>query len=200
MITPALLKSWGAYDEQLAVFGVTAMSPRELAARNDISLSDRMWILGRTLAHIDEHAARLCTIEIALGVAHLAGDDEATFRGLMNDLLVAEDLDLAARNTALIAAWDYAWHVWQTTPIIRRPMRDAVWKTAEAATRIDVYNAVWDAACDAAWAVAKAVTWDAVWGAARDAVLDTVLEVEMEQSLARALEWLGDYADGWEEP
>jgi hypothetical protein len=192
-----------------------------MAARSDIDLDERMWMLGRVLAHLDERAARLFAIETALTVAHLAGDDddEAIFRGLMNDLLAAEDLDPEARDAA--------------RAVVRAVATGVLWQIDEA-----VAVAVWSAACDAArfapWFVATntalaaaktaaaAAMRDAkterpidhalgqiggAWRAARAAVgaaaeiaARAARNAALERSIACALEWLGDYADGWEEP
>jgi hypothetical protein len=219
MITPELLRSWGN-ERIVGAFGASALSPREMAARSDIDLDERMWVLGRVLVHLDERAARLFAIETALTVAHLAGDedDEAIFRGLMNDLLCAEDLDPAARDAARDAA--------------RATANDMLWKSDEMAAA-----AAWNAAYDAARAswiaasstalvaartAAEAARLDAktersidhalgkigdVWRAARAAVgaaeeiaERTARNAALERSIACTLEWLGDYADGWEEP
>ena len=135
MITPKLLSDWNACwsdDRIAAYFGQrTEITPREAAADKTVSLDDRMWVLAKCLAHLDESAARGFAIECALSVAHLVGDedDQAQYLGLCNRLLEIEDLPASARAAARDAAWDAAW----------------------------------------------------------------------DESIARALEWLGDYADGWEE-
>jgi hypothetical protein len=165
------------------------MSPRELAARRDISPDDRMWVLGRVLWYLDERAARLYAIETALTVAHLVDDEEPIFRGFLNDLLCAEDLDPAARDAARDAAWDAVYNAaYKATAY--NTMRTSTWSVAYD-VRYNTANIAHCIALSAAWAVA--------WGATRDAEWEAAYTAAIERSIARALEWLGDYADGWEE-
>jgi hypothetical protein len=208
VITPKLLRDWNACwtDEKiLEKLGKRKdVAPRELATDTTISLDDRLWVLCRAIWYLDEHAARLFAIESALTVAHLAGDedDQAQFCGLMNELILIEDLPLeqqgaawdAARGAARGAAWGAAWGA----------ARDAAWGAARDAAR----DAAWGTPRDAAWGAARDAAdaaWGAAWDAARDAAdaardaADAAWDASLEAAIGRALEWLGDYADGWEE-
>lgn len=202
MITKKLLSDWRACWDDASIAGKLAgresVTPREVAQDTSISADDRLWVLCRTLWYLDESAARGFAIDTALTVAHLAGDedDQAQFHGLMNELLVIEDMPIeqrdaardatrdaaaaaaaAARDAAAAAAWYAAWDS------ARDSARDSAWYAARDATS--------DAAWGAAWYAVRYAASDAAWDAARDSAI--------EASIARAIEWLGDYADGWEE-
>jgi hypothetical protein len=170
-ITRKLLRDWNACwaDEQIVekLGKRKSVSPRAVANDESISLDDRLWVLCRALAHLDEHAARGFAIECALTVAHLTGDeaDQAQCLGLLNDLLQIEDLPPAA--------WDAAWGA----------ARNAAWGVAWGAAR--------DAARDAAGDAARNAAGDAARNAARNAARDAALK----EVIARALEWLGDEAE-----
>ena len=181
MITAKLLREWNACwsDERIAAFGKSEMSPREVAACESISLDDRLWVLCRSLWHLDESAARGFAIESASLVTHLAGneDDQSQHAALLNRLLEIEDLPADQRGAAREAAWGAA--------------REAARGAAREAAREAAWEAAWEAAREAAWGAAR----EAAWGAARDAAR----AAELRKAIARALEWLGDYTDGWEE-
>lgn len=114
MITKKLLKSWNACwsDDQIsAKLGKRhGMTPREIAADKTISLNDRLWVLCKTFAHLDESSARYFAIETAQTVAHLSGDenDQAQFAGFLNALCEIEDLPIGDRDAARDAAWGAA--------------------------------------------------------------------------------------------
>jgi hypothetical protein len=223
MITASLLRSWSACwsDEQIRTrLGTrTAVTPREVATDTSISVGDRLWVVCKALWYLDEDAARYFAIETALSVAHLAGDedDQAQFLGLMNDLMCAQDLPedrrAAARDAAWAAARDAAWAAardaaWDAAWAAARDAawaaaRDAAWAAARDAAWDAAWAAAWAAARDAAWAAARAAARDAAWAAARDAAWaaarDAAWDADIEKSIARALSWLGDYANGWEE-
>ena len=201
MITAKLLREWGACwsDEQIAALGVTEMSPRQLATDERIPLGDRLWVLCRSIWYLDESAARLFAIESAAGAVHLAGDedDQAQYLGLLNWLCEIEDLPAGQRADAWADAWAAAWDA----------ARTAAWADAWAAAWAAARTAAWAAAWDAAWAAARADAWDAAWNAAWadaradawDAAWNAAWADALSFSLDRALDWLGDYADGWEE-
>ena len=128
MITTKLLREWGACwpdDKINECMPKDGVAPRALAADTAISLDDRLWVITKCVWYLDESAARCFAIECALSVAHLAGneDDQAQFRGLMNDLLAIEDLHESERGAARDAAWDAA----------RGAARGAAWDAARGA-------------------------------------------------------------------
>jgi hypothetical protein len=214
VITEQLLREWNACysDEKLKVaFDKRAeITPREVATDKTITADDRMWVLAKCLCYLDERAARLFAIETAMSVCHLAGDDDdqAVFAGLLNELIIIEELP--------DASWDVAWYA--TRAATRDAARDAAWAAAWSATRDATrdatYDAAWSATRDAAWAVAcgaarvvtRVVAWDAAWDAAwaatydaaQDATRRVARDAALEKTIDRAIEWLGDYADGWE--
>jgi hypothetical protein len=202
MITVALLRSWDVCwtGSKIAAVagGVTAMSPRELAAHTDISPDDRMWVLGRTLRYLDERAARLYAIDTALTVAHLVDDEEPIFRGFMNDLLYAEDLPPAARDAVRDAAWDIVYNV-EYKAAMYKTVRTSAWSVAYD-IGYDNANIAYCVALSAARTVAYDASWHLPWGNMRTATWEAAYTAAIERSIARTLEWLGDYADGWEEP
>ena len=60
--------------------------------------------------------------------------------------------------------------------------------------RAAAWAAAWDAAWAAAWDAARAAAWDAAWAAARAAAWDAAWDAAIRESIAAALEWLGDEA------
>jgi len=102
----------------------------------------------------------------------------------------------AARDAARDAAWDAAWDAardatraaaWAAAWVAARDAaRDAARAAARDAARAAAWDAAWDAARAAAWDAARAAAWAAARDAARDAAL--------RESIAAALEWLGDEA------
>lgn len=177
MITPKLLREWDACwnDDRIATYfaGRDALTPRAIANDDSISLDDRLWVLCRTMWYLDESAERMFAIESASLVAHLAGDedDQAIYAGLLNDLIQIEE------EITDPGAWAAAWYA----------AGSAAWSAAWYAA----WYAAWSAAGSAAWAAA----WYAAWYTARAAAQDA----ELRKAIARAIEWLGDFADGWEE-
>ena len=147
MITPSILRLWSACwtgDQIAAAFGTRAeISPRDVARDESASLEDRLWVLCRAIAYLDEDAARLFAAESALRVVHLSGDedDQAQYLGFMNGLVQIQDLPVDQRTAARSAAWSGA----------------------------------------------RSAAWGEAWSA------------ELQKAIDRALYWLGDYADGWEE-
>ena len=152
LITANLLAEWGAcwseddIAEAAERFVGDGASPAEVAADENISLDDRLWAVSKALWHTNASKARLCAIESAELVEHLAGNDSdrATYRALMVELRrieaeVPEADRAAARDAARAAARDAA--------------RDAAWAAA------------WDAAWAAAWAaeLRKAIARCLVW-------------------------------------
>ena len=122
LITANLLAEWGAcwseddIAEAAERFVGDGASPAEVAADENISLDDRLWAVSKALWHTDASKARLCAIESAELVEHLAGNDSdrATYRALMVELRrieaeVPEADRAAARAAARDAAWDAAW-------------------------------------------------------------------------------------------
>jgi hypothetical protein len=173
VITPKLLREWGACwsdDRIFRHFGTRPeLSPSDIATDASISLDDRLWVLCRSIWYLDESSARLFAIESASLVAHLAGDDEdqAIYAGLMNDLLLIEDMPVDRREAARASAY--------------------------AAARAAAY-AYADAYADAyAYAAARAAAYAYAYA-------DYAYDAAIQKAIDRALYWLGDYADGWEEP
>ena len=169
-----LLRSWDACwnDARIAAHRLASgATPRQIAADESISLDDRLWVVTRCLWHLDESAARYYAIERARTVTHLAGDedDQAQHAAILDELArieseVSADQRYAARDTARDAA------------------RDAAWDAARDTARDTARDAARDAVRDAAWAAARDAAWAAAWDAA------------IRESIAAALEWLGDEA------
>jgi hypothetical protein len=173
VITPALLRAWGACwtDRRIATaFGRrSGVSPRDVAAAADVSLEHRLWVLCYAIAHLDEHAACMFAIESASLVTHLVSDadDQAIRAGLLNDLMMAENLPKVDR--------------------------------AEVRRKI-----AWEVHCGVLQDAASGYGREAAYEAAREAAICVVTEevtwsAALQAALERALHWLGDYADGWEE-
>jgi hypothetical protein len=173
-VTAKLLRSWGACwdDRRIAEHALAAgASPRQIAADESISLDDRLWVLTRCIWHLDESAARYYAIERARTVTHLAGDedDQAQYEAILSELCrIEHDVPIDQRDAARAAA------------------RAAAWATARDAAR----DAAWAADRDAAWAADRAAARAAARAADRDAAWDAA----MRESIAAALEWLGDEA------
>jgi hypothetical protein len=207
MITPKLLRSWNADARLVQALGAEELSPRELVTREDISINDRLWVIGRTLVHLDERAAGSFAVETALTVARLACDveDEALFRGLMNDLLATEE-PVDARNVAWAdVAWDVALDVSRSTAALAAwaaacsAAQAVAWATRrDFARNVVARHVVTNAVCDVVWDAARAVAWAASDGTvAWNVPWNSAWLAEVRLSLSRALEWLGDWADGW---
>ena len=210
IVTPALLREWGACwtDTAIAVHPLAkGATLATIAAAESISLDDRMWVLATAIWWIDERtdrdgAAHLFAVDCAESVAHLAGDedDQAAYLGICNDLRQIVDLPeserdaarapawVAARDAARAAAWAPAW--------------DAAWDAARAAA----WDAARDPARDAAWVAARdaarAAAWAPAWVAARaparapawGAAMDAARAAHLRKLIAIAMAWLGEWA------
>jgi hypothetical protein len=105
MITPALLRTWGACwtDQRIvAAFGCSSeVSPRAVAVTlADVSLDDRLWVLCRAIAHLGFSFVTVNHLIVLMGG---------------NDLKMAENLPTGitryvAREAALQAAIERALH------------------------------------------------------------------------------------------
>ncbi len=152
-ITKKLLREWEACwsDERIAekLGKRKSVSPRTIANDESISLDDRMWVLAKCLAHLDESAARGFAVECAMTVAHLAGDedDQAQFAGICARLLEIEDLPASERDAARGAARDAA----------RGAARDAARGAALDAARGAAWGAAWGAVLKNA--ILRALEW-----------------------------------------
>jgi hypothetical protein len=185
-ITPKLLRQWDAcwHDDEIAEHfaGRRYVTPREVAEDESLSQADRLWVVTHALAHLDARAARLYAIECAASVTHLAGDedDQAAHAGLLHDLI---QIEMEVPWGASAAATRHA--IWNAA-------RDAIWNAAWDA----VWSAAWDAAWNAAWDAVWSAAWDAAWNAARSAARDAATQTGLDDAIRRALEWLGEEADG----
>lgn len=172
-ITPALLREWEACwtDARIAEhYGPrTVLAPREIAEDATIDREDRLWVLCKTLWHLDESATRTFAIDSAALVSHLAGrpEDQAEHARLVSDLRRIYAIP-AGPGRKELRRWTTAWGA----------ARTASWGTARAAAWDVARDAAWDAAWIAAWGATRAVAWDATWDA-RDAA----------RAAARAATW-----------
>ncbi len=207
MITPKLLREWEAcwYDEQIKEhFGRRkSLTPREVAEDKTISGLDRLWVLTRCLAHLDESAVRGFAIECALSVAHLAPDEDE-HRGILGWLLEIEDLPEFERAAAYYAACSAASDAasdaasYAASDAARSAAYYAAWNAAHAAHAAcsAASYAAYDAARSAAYYAARSAASYAASDAARSAASDAAYDAAIEGYTLKALEWLGDYADG----
>ena len=214
IVTPALLREWGACwtDTAIAVHPLAkGATLATIAADESISLDDRMWVLATAIWWIDERtdrdgAAHLFAVDCAESVAHLAGDedDQAAYLGICNDLRQIVDLPESERGAAWSAAWLAAWVA------ARDAARDAAWVAARDAARAPAWVAARDAARAAARApawvaardAARAAAWAPAWVAARaaarapawGAAMDAARAAHLRKLIAIAMAWLGEWA------
>jgi hypothetical protein len=188
MITPALLREWGACHDDKAIAllarGRMSATPREIATDDNIDLDDRLWVICRALWYRDEDAARKYAIDSAALVSHLAGrpEDCAEHARLVEDLRRIFAIPAGDRRSDELQRWTAAW--------------DAAWTAARNAAWTAAWTAAWNAPRDAAWTAARNAAWTAARAAAWAAAADA-WAAELRKAIDRALQALGPDADGW---
>jgi hypothetical protein len=188
-ITPKLLRQWGACwsDARIAdYFGrFDFLTPREASQDTAVDIRDRLWVLCQCISYLDAEAGRLFAVDSALLAVNRLDDDtdhKATLLGLLNQLCEIEDLPEGERDASRASAASASRAAAASALFASDAASDAAYYAVRA-VRAAAYASYASYAPDA-----SAAAFSAYYAAA---------DAGLSKALDRALEWLGDYADGW---